>query len=342
MLDTLRPTSAGLDGLPAWYLKVAAPLFCNQLAYLFNLSFATASVPQPHQWKEACITPVPKVSAPQLPADYRPISITPILTRIMERAVVRSYLYLAFQKPPPGLEFSDQFAFRPTASTTAAIISLLQTVTTLLQSNPFVVVISLDFSKAFGTVRHSSLLAKMAKLDLPAVVYNWLVAFFTGHAHRTVVEVSSTRSITASIIQGSSIGPASYTVTAADLQPLNASNQFFKFADDTYLVVPAESVDTRAAELSNIITWAATNNWKLNKLKTKEVVFYDSRRRRKLSPPPLLPDVDRDTTLKVLGVTLSSNMSASEHIRRVVSDSAQTLYAVRVLRHHGIKDAGLR
>ena len=91
-----------------------------------------------------------------------------------------------------------QFAFRRTASTVAAIISLLQTVTTLLQSNPFVVVISLDFSKAFDTVRHSSLLAKMAKLDLPAVVYNWLVAFFTGHAHRTVYnkEVSSiTRSI---------------------------------------------------------------------------------------------------------------------------------------------------
>ena len=77
---------------------------------------------------------------------------------------------------------------------------------------------------------------------------------------------------------------------------------------------------------------------KLNKLKTKEVVFYDSRRRRKLPPPPLLRDVDRDTALKVLGVTLSSNMSASEHmIRRtvrtsVVSDSAQVdaVYALRV------------
>jgi len=49
-----------------------------------------------------------------------------------------------------------------------------------------------------------------------------------------------------------------------------------------------------------------------------------------------------DTTLKVLRVTLSSNMSASEHIRRVVSDSAQTLYALRVLRHHGMKDADLQ
>jgi len=156
MLDTLRPTSAGLDGLPAWYLKVSAPIFCNQLAYLFNLSLATTSVPR--QWKEACIRPIPKVSAPQQPADFRPISITPILTRMMERAVVRSFLYPAFQKPPPSLSFSDQYAFRPTGSTTAAIVSLLQTVTNLLQSNPFVVVISLDFSKAFDTVRHSSLL----------------------------------------------------------------------------------------------------------------------------------------------------------------------------------------
>jgi len=100
MLDTLRPTPAGLDGLPAWYLKVAAPIFCNHLAYLFNLSLAASSVPR--QWKEACIRQIPKVPAPQQPADFRPISITPILTRMMERAVVRSFLFLypAFLKPP--------------------------------------------------------------------------------------------------------------------------------------------------------------------------------------------------------------------------------------------------
>jgi len=57
-LDTLKPTSAGLDGLPAWYLKVAAPVFCSQLAYLFNLSLATATVPR--QWKTAYITRLPE------------------------------------------------------------------------------------------------------------------------------------------------------------------------------------------------------------------------------------------------------------------------------------------
>ena len=194
-LDTLRHTAAGLDGLPAWFLRVAAPVFCTPVAYLFNLSLQTSTVPQ--QWKEARIRPVPKVAAPVQHSDFRPISVTPILTRMMERAVVRDYIYPAFLTPPLTLTFLDQFAFRPTGSTSAAIITLLSKVTDLLQSNPYVVVISLDFSKAFDTVRHSTLLAKVAELDLPVPVYNWIVDFFEGHAHRTVFngEESSTAGI---------------------------------------------------------------------------------------------------------------------------------------------------
>ena len=173
----------------------------------------------------------------------------------------------------------------------------------------------------------------MAELDLPAVVYNWLVAFFAGHAHRTVYndEVSSTRSISASIIQGSSLGPASYAVTDADLKPLHANNSLVKFADDTYLVIPAECADSRAAELDNIAAWAAKNNLQLNKLKTREVVFHDSRRRQSVQSPPLLPDVARDTTLKVLGVTFSSNLSASPwYERRRPADCLQGSRGVQV------------
>jgi len=112
----------------------------------------------------------------------------------------------------------------------------------------------LDFSKAFDTVRHSTLLSKLAELNLPTPVYNWLVEFFSGHLHHIVFsgDVSRTRSITASIIQGSSIGPAAYTVTAGDLRPLNHDNIFIKFADDTYLVISASNISTGAAEIDNI------------------------------------------------------------------------------------------
>ena len=165
----------------------------------------------------------------------------------------------------------------------------------------------------------------MSELDLPAYVYNWMVSFFSDHAHNG--EVSSTKSISASIVQGSSVGPASYAVTAADLRPLHADNSLVKYADDTYLVIPATHADTRVAELGHIAAWAADNNLRLNKTKTREVVFYDNRRRHRIQPPPPLPDMTRGTTLKVLGVTFTDT-SASDHVRRVISDSAQSLYAL--------------
>jgi len=68
MLDQLRPTSTGLDYLPAWFLKLGAPIFCKPIAYLFNLSITERFVPQ--QWNTAWISPIPKVYAPQSHTDY--------------------------------------------------------------------------------------------------------------------------------------------------------------------------------------------------------------------------------------------------------------------------------
>ena len=89
------------------------------------------------------------------------------------------------QQPPACLTFDDQFAFRPTGSTTAANITILHKVTHLLVNNPNVIVIAIDYSKAFDTVRYSTLLAKMAQLDIPDCTYNWLVDFFNGHSRHT-------------------------------------------------------------------------------------------------------------------------------------------------------------
>jgi hypothetical protein len=263
----------------------------------------------------------------------------------MEKTFIRRFIYPALQSPPPTLSFSDQFAFRPTGSPTSAIVSLLNTITNLLLSNPYVIVISLDFSKAFDTVRHSTLLGKLAELNMPDNAYNWLVDFFCGRSHCTVYrgQTSMLKDITASIIQGSGIGPASYVVNAGDLMAVTPGNQLCKFADDTYLVVPASNVGSRSAEMDNIETWARTNNLTLNRTKSKEIVFVDPRKKwkREVGPPPL-PEIVRATSLKVLGVTVTNGLSASGHVRDVISSCAQTLYALRVLRAHGMCDAALQ
>ena len=108
----------------------------------------------------------------------------------------------------------------------------------------------------------------MAQLDMPDEVYNWLVNFFSSHTHCTRYrEVSSMSAITASIIQGSSIGPASYVVNTGNLHAITAGNQMVKFADDTYVIIPAANVGSRQAELDNVELWSRANNLKVNPAK---------------------------------------------------------------------------
>ena len=67
-------------------------------------------------------------------------------------------------------------------------------------------------------------------------------------------EISTLKYITASIIQGSAIGPASYVINASDLDVLTPGNELCKFDDDTYLIIPEMNLESRSAEKDHIDT----------------------------------------------------------------------------------------
>ena len=138
ILDKLRATAAGLDKLPAWFLR----LFSVQPWHDFSICLfppALCHVSGNRLPSALCLRL--QHPAVTLTSDQ---SITPVLSRVMERIVVTQFLYPALLVPPPSLDFNDQYVFRPTSSTTAALISLLHTVTDLLLNNPYVAVIALD------------------------------------------------------------------------------------------------------------------------------------------------------------------------------------------------------
>ena len=87
--------------------------------------------------------------------------------------------------------------------------------------------------------------------------------------------------ISASIIRGSGLGPPAFLVTAADLRPIHDGSEILKYADNTYLVIPAANIHTCPEELLHIEAWAATNNMQLNNAKTKEIVFRSRSKRGK-------------------------------------------------------------
>jgi len=71
-------------------------------------------------------------------------------------------------------------------------------------------------------------------------------------------------------------------------------------------------------------------------------VFTDKWRGRKISPPPVLPDIERVTSLKILGVTFTDRLMMSEHVQTTVSACASLLYTQRVLRGHGMPESSLQ
>jgi len=90
MLHNLSATNTGLDQLPAWFLQLGAHFFASPIAYIFNTSINKFFVPE--QWKTALICPIAKLASPKLHSEYRPISITPVLSRLLEKSIVREYI----------------------------------------------------------------------------------------------------------------------------------------------------------------------------------------------------------------------------------------------------------
>ena len=261
----------------------------------------------------------------------------------MEKDITRFYLYPILTKQNFQHLFSDQFAFRPTGSTTAALIYLLEHVTRLLQIHEFVHIIALDFSKAFDTVRHHTLVSKMADFPLPDSLHNWIVNYLSDRQHQTKLNgiASSLRPINASIIQGSGLGPVEYVYNASDLHPLFSDNIFCKYADDTYLIVPSNNTNLIPSELQNLSQWATVNNLTLNASKSCEMVVHSLNKKKHIVFPNPLPDIDRVDSMCILGVIVSNTLSFKMHVNNIVVKANRSFYALKTLHAHGLDGQAL-
>jgi len=113
--------------------------------------------------------------------------------------------------------------------------------------------------------------------------------------------------------------------------------RIFKYADDTYLVLPAANSSTQCQEIEQIGVWAAQNNLKLNSRKTKEMVIRGRGKRGKSANLPApCPGIERVSSICILGVTVNDQLSAADHVNSRLASSKS------VLRVHGIPDVSLQ
>ena len=308
LLRRVVKTAPGKDNVPHWVFSTCSYELADVVAHVYNSSLSTGVVPS--QWLTAVITPVPKIPNSGTPSDFRPISVTPILSRIIEKLVVSRWLRPAIT---PDL-ISDQFAFRPTGSTTCALIYFMHHVTRMLETNAYVRCVLIDFSKAFDVVDHVVLVDKMSKLKLPKRVLNWLISFLVDRSHNTKAAgvESSSLPINLSIVQGSGIGPTLYIILESDLKPVSNVNIVFKYADDTNLLVPEYTDVQLCEEYEAIKLWASRNKMIINVSKTKEIVFRRPNPRIRIDLPALRA-IEKIKETKLLGVIFSDSFHLDSH-----------------------------
>ena len=131
------------------------------------------------------------------------------------------------------------------------------------------------------------------------------------------------RTINASNVQGSGIGPSSYFINASDLQPIHPENRMVKYADDTYLLIGSSMRETISQELASVESWASRNNLRLNSQKSREMIIS---RRRDVKVPELLEGMERVTSINILGVTLNSDLRVTTHVDATLSSCAGSLH----------------
>ena len=105
------------------------------------------------------------------------------------------------------------------------------------------------------------------------------------------------------------MGPAEHDTNASDLHHINPENYFFKFADDTYLIVGASMRSTLQEKLDGVAHWAANNNLRLNTATSKEMLIPRGGRWRTEAPSLLV--MERVGSLRILGVIIVSDISVS-------------------------------
>ena len=150
--------------------------------------------------------------------------------------------------------------------------------------------------------------------------------------------LSAVRSISASVVQGSGIGPSSFITSASDLHPVHQANKMAKYADDTYPLIGASMRHTAGAQMEKVSSWAHNNNLRLNQSKSREMLVV---RRGCVNPPPPLPGIQRVTSLNILGVTITEDLRVSSHVSEILGSCSGSLYALRVLRAHGLPTRAL-
>ena len=317
---------SGPDGITSWLLKENADLLAAPVVDVLLSSFLERRLPT--SWKKADITPLPKTS-PVSDADkhLRPISLTPILSRVEEEFVVDGYV-----KPAVLAKIDrNQYGSVPKSSTVHALISMLHNWYKDTDGNGSTMRVMLfDFKKAFGLIDHAILMAKLGDYELPLRVLDWIADFLTDRKQRVKLAhdcYSDWGSVRAGVPQGTKLGPWLFLVMINDIN-VNGFN-LWKYVHDTSMAETVHKGQPSGIQVAvdELVRQAETDKFQLNETKCKELQISFSRSADSFEAVTINnKPIEVVTSVKLLSLTISNNLKWDVHIENVIKKGSSRLY----------------
>ena len=312
--------SSGPNSIPFKILHLLKAELSIILSNIINRSFSLGTFPS--LLKVAKVIPIFKKGSTLDVQNYRPISLLSNIDKIFQKLMHKRLINFFESKK---LLYPLQFGFRTNHSTEISLLHIIERIQKSLDNGQVACGIFLDLQKAFDTVDHSILLAKLRYYGIRGKVYDWFKSFLSDRSQ--YVSIGNVKSDVSFVIhgvpQGSVLGPLLFLIYINDMNNAINFSSIFHFADDTNMLNCSRNLKQLSKQvnidLKQILHWLNANKISLNASKTEFVLFKHQRRhinfdlRIKINGQRLYPS----SFIKYLGVYVDENLNWSKHIENL-------------------------